>query len=108
MVLRLRINGQHLTEEGQQLIPLIAQSMNDGRLFTNKAKSTLPCAGEIGYNKINLRIQNLLYSPSNYEVQANGRILIVSAGTYLRNSAGAELYNKISGVLLTLSIAILV
>jgi len=118
-ILRLRINGQHFTEEGQLLIPLIAQSMNNGRLSTNKAKPTLsnsPCfplalfsqhsrenkenQENKEYSKsINLRLQSLLNSPSNYAVQADGRTLIVSMGTYLPNSGGVELYDEVVGVL---------
>jgi len=111
-VLRLRINGQHFTEEGQLLIPLIAQSMNNGRLSTNIAKPTFsnsPCfppatLGENMGNKedskaFNLRLESLLNSPSNYAVQADGRTLIVSMSTYLPNSGGVELYDEVVGVL---------
>jgi hypothetical protein len=77
------------------LIPLIAQRMNNYRLSTNKARSALP---SVDNKLLDNGIHNLLESPSNYEVQADNRIKILSTGTYLPNSNGVELYDE-TGVL---------
>jgi hypothetical protein len=55
--------------------------MNNYRLSTNQARSALP---SVANKLLDNRIQNLLESPSNYEVQTDHRIKILSTmGTYL-------------------------
>jgi len=67
-------------EEGKELISLIAKRMNNNRLSTNLVKSGPTPFGE----DIKERALKLLSSPSNYELQPDGKILIKSTGTYLK------------------------
>jgi hypothetical protein len=59
--------------------------MNKNRLSTNLSQidennTSLVCAEK----DIQNRIENLLSSPSNYELQSDGKILIKSTGTFLK------------------------
>lgn len=69
--------------------------MNNYRLSTNRVRSSLP---SVDNKLLDSRIQKLLQSPSNYEVQADNRVKILSTGTYLPNFNGVELYDE-TGVL---------
>jgi hypothetical protein len=55
--------------------------MNNNRLSTNLASKGEGCSSEISIQE---RALKLLESPSNYEVQPDGKILIKSLGTYLK------------------------
>lgn len=52
--------------------------MNNKRLSTNLAHE------DSSFNSINERVLKLLSSPSNYELQPNGKILIKSLGIHLK------------------------
>jgi hypothetical protein len=56
--------------------------MNNNRLSTNLA--SLSKEEVYSENSIRERILKLLESPSNYEMQSDGKILIKSSGTYLK------------------------
>lgn len=80
LVLEIKNQGKHFTDEGKEVILLIVNRMNNNRLSTNKISK-----GEIKYvANLDQRILNLLSTPSNYELQADGKILIKSTGTYLK------------------------
>nr|YP_010836058.1 hypothetical protein QLP54_mgp08 [Phyllosticta yuccae]WGC90073.1 hypothetical protein [Phyllosticta yuccae] len=81
LILNIIKQGKHFTDQGKKLISLISKRMNNNRLSTNLASKE-----EVGIsdNSIMERALNLLESPSNYEVQSDGKILIKSLGTYLK------------------------
>lgn len=78
LVLNILNEGKHFTDEGKELILQIANRMNNNRLSTNIAQ-TKPLS--VNIKEIALK---LLSSPSNYEIQTDGKILIKSTGTYLK------------------------
>lgn len=88
-LLRLRINGHHLTKEGKDLIALIVKGMNNKRLSTCIVKSRLE-----NTHYINNRIHNLLISPSNIQTLKDGREKIISTGTFKSTSSCVELYDQ--------------
>jgi hypothetical protein len=75
--------GKHFTDEGKKLIFLTAKGMNNYRLSSNIASLSKKevCSSNISIKE---RVLKLLESPSNYEVQPDGKILIKSLGTYLK------------------------
>lgn len=79
LILDLINQGWHFTEEGQKLIYLITNGMNNSRLSTRF--TPVEDASPWGVKE---RALKLLSLPSNYEVQANGKILLKSLGTYLK------------------------
>lgn len=79
LVLKIKNDEKHFTDEGKELILLISKRINRNRLSTNLSK--IPENNEKSVQK---RIENLLASPSNYEIKPNGKILIKSTGTYLK------------------------
>lgn len=80
LILNIKNKGKHFTDEGKELIYLIAKGMNNNRLSTNLAsKEQTHCFGTIQE-----RALKLLSTPSNYEIQSDGKILIKSSGTYLK------------------------
>jgi len=92
LILNIIKQGKHFTVEGKELISLISKKMNNNRLSTNLAPQ-----GEEGSSvDIQERALNLLSSPSNYEVQPDGKILIKSLGTYLRGrgNVGVEVLDE--------------
>jgi len=78
LILDILKQGKHFTDEGKELITLIAKNMNNNRLSTNLASKM--CSSET----IQERALKLLESPSNYEIQPDGKILIKSTGTYFK------------------------
>ena len=76
LILTLKSQGKHFTEEGKEIISLISKRMNRNRLST-----VSPQPKEIAIEE---RIQKLLAAPSNYEIHPNGKILIKSSGIYLK------------------------
>jgi hypothetical protein len=79
LILDLINQGWHFTEEGKKVICLITQGMNNYRLSTSI--TPVEDASQVDVKE---RALKLLSSPSNYEVQANGKIKIKSLGTYLK------------------------
>nr|ATI20449.1 LAGLIDADG endonuclease [Juglanconis juglandina] len=82
LVLEIKNQGKHFTEEGKEVILILVNRMNNNRLSTSKIDK-----GEIKYvaaANLDKRILNLLSTPSNYELQADGKILIKSTGSYLK------------------------
>ena len=67
--------------------------MNNSRLSTNLASK-----GKESFiaNDIEERVLKLLSTPSNYEVQPDGKILIKSSGTYLkgRGNVGVDVLDE--------------
>lgn len=82
LILNIRNQGKHFTDKGKELILLIANRMNNNRLSTNIAKGNPSSKPED--RNIKERALKLLSSPSNYEIQSDGKILIKSSGTYLK------------------------
>lgn len=82
LILNIIREGKHFIDEGKELISLIAKGMNSNRLSTNLA--SLSKEEVYSGNSIRERLLKLLESPSNYEMQSNGKILIKSSGTYLK------------------------
>jgi len=76
LILNIKNQGKHFTDEGKELISLISQRTNRNRLSTNLTKP-----GEINIQE---RVLNLLASPSNYEIKPDGKIWIKSLGVYLK------------------------
>lgn len=74
LILNIINQGKHFTDEGKELISLIKNRMNTNRLSTNLAIEKK----EDG--SLDVQALNLLSSPSNYEVQSDGKILIKSLG----------------------------
>ena len=83
LILNIVNQGKHFTDQGKELISLITNRMNNNRLSTNLA-SLAVVSGSTSLLSIRERTLNLLSSPSNYEVQPDGKILIKSSGTYLK------------------------
>lgn len=81
LILNIINQGNHFTEEGKELISLISKRMNNNRLSTNLASLG---EGNSSLMPIEERALKLLSSPSNYEVQPDGKILIKSSGTYFK------------------------
>lgn len=79
LILKIKNQGKHFTEEGLELITLLANGLNRARLTTYSNTNSNVNNEEL-YNKIN----TLLASPSNYELHSNGKILIISKGIYLK------------------------
>lgn len=90
LILDLINQGWHFTVEGEKLIHLITQGMNNYRLSTSF--TTVEDASRADVKE---RALKLLSCPSNFEVQANGKILIKSLGTYLkgRGNVGVNVLN---------------
>ena len=90
LILDLINHGWHFTEEGKKLISLITQGMNNYRLSNNTTSEE-----DTSRADVKERALKLLSSPSNFEVQANGKILIKSLGTYLkgRGNVGVNVLN---------------
>lgn len=83
LVLAIKNQGKHFTDEGKELISLISKRMNNNRLSTNQAKPlALAKTAEIDLQE---RVSNLLANCSNYEVHQGGKIWIKSSGVYLRS-----------------------
>lgn len=97
LILNIIKQGKHFTDKGKKLISLISKRINNNRLSTNLASKE-----EVGSsdNSIMERALKLLESPSNYEVQSDGKILIKSLGTYLkgRGNVGVKVIDE-NGVL---------
>ena len=83
LILNIIKQGKHFTDEGKKLIFLIAKEMNGYRLSTNLASFSKE-EGCYSHISIKERALKLLESPSNYEVQPDGKIFIKSSGTYLK------------------------
>ena len=94
LVLHILNQGKHFTDEGKELIELIYGNMNSRR--THLSEIT-----ELDVERENLKIRtlNLLSTPSNYEVQPDGRILVKSTGTYLkgRGNVGVDVFDADNG-----------
>ena len=86
--------GKHFTDEGKELIELIYNNMNSRRTH-------LSGITELDEERENLKIKtlNLLSTPSNYEVQPDGRILVKSTGSYLkgRGNVGVDVFDADNG-----------
>lgn len=78
LILSIINQGKHFTEEGKELISLIVNRMNSNRLSTN-----LTVIRKESYS-LDDKVLKLLSTPSNNEVQSDGKILIKSSGTHLR------------------------
>lgn len=93
IILDIRKKGKHFTEQGKKLISCISNRMNRNRLSTNLRKQD-----EISIDE---RIYKLLASPSNYEIQPDGKILIKSSGVYLkgRGNIGVNIFDVTEGTL---------
>lgn len=78
LILNIINQGKHFTAEGKELISLISKRMNSNRLSTNLASLG---EGNSSLMSIGERAIKLLSTPSNYEVQPDGKILIKSLGT---------------------------
>jgi hypothetical protein len=76
LILAIKNQGKHFTDEGKELISLISKRINRNRLSTNLSKPSVIDLKE--------RVSNLLASPSNYEIHLNGKIWIKSLGVYLK------------------------
>ena len=85
----------HFTDEGKEVISLITKRMNNKRLSTNLAHENSSFKG------INERVLKLLSSPSNYELQPNGKILIKSLGIHLkgRGNVGVKVLDETGEIL---------
>ena len=94
LILYIIKQGKHFIAEGAELIALISKRMNNNRLSTNLAPSSEE--GSCSSQDIQERALNLLSSPSNYELQPDGRILIKSLGTYLkgRGNVGVKVLDE--------------
>src|SRR5690606_30605438 len=75
-------------EEGKELISAISKGMNRNRLSTVTTQSGTD-------NLLQQRVLNFLATPSNYEVQPDGKILVKSTGKYLkgRGNIGIEVFD---------------
>lgn len=82
LILNIIKQGKHFTDEGKKLISLIAKRMNNNN--NNRLSTNLASKGCSSYIYVEERALKLLESPSNYEVEADGKILIKSSGTYLK------------------------
>ena len=89
LILFILKQGKHFTDEGKKVISLIAKIMNNNRLSTNLASlyKEEGCSSDISIQE---RALKLLESPSNYEVQPDGKILIKSLGTYLKGRGNVK------------------
>ena len=89
LVLNILNQGKHFTDQGKELILEIANRMNSNRLSTSKAYTNLSLVN------IEERALKFLSSPSNYEIQVDGKILIKSTGTYLkgRGNLGVKVFD---------------
>lgn len=81
-VLEIKNQGKHFTDEGKEVILLIVNRMNNNRLSTSKILKDE--TKYVAAANLDQRILNLLSTPSNYELQADGKIFIKSTGTYLK------------------------
>jgi len=75
-ILAIKNQGKHFTDEGKELISLISKRTNRNRLSTNLAKPSVI--------DLQVRVSNLLASPSNYDIHPDGKIWIKSSGVYLK------------------------
>ncbi len=87
IILLIKNEGKHLTEEGNEIFTLISKIINRNRLSTNFDNNDIENIEEI--------ISKLLTSPSNYEIQPDGKILIKSSGNYLkgRGNIGVNVFD---------------
>lgn len=92
LILAIKNQGKHFTDEGKELISLISKRMNNNRLSTNQAKPlALAKTAEIDIQE---RVSNLLATGSNYEVHQGGKIWIKSSGVYLRSRGNVAIRVK--------------
>lgn len=84
LILNIINQGKHFTAEGKELISLITKRINNNRLSTNLALTSPQREKSSSLMTLEERVLNLLSSPSNYELQPDGKILIKSLGTYLK------------------------
>lgn len=107
LILNIINQGKHFTEEGKEIISLIIKGINSNRLSTNLVSPPLK---EEEANLVDIEKRNsnssridikeralkLLSSPSNYELQPVGKILIKSSGTYLkgRGNVGVKVLDE--------------
>jgi hypothetical protein len=80
LILNIKNQGKHFTEEGKELIPLLGRGMNRGRLSTNIKEDHLCLTRE----EIKEKTLKLLSSPSNYDIHDDGKIWIKSLKVYLK------------------------
>lgn len=85
LILTIKNEGKHFTEQGKEVIYLISKRMNRNRLSTNLTPHSLP------QNLLEEKIFNILNEPSNYEIQSNGKILVKSTGVYLKGRGNIKL-----------------
>lgn len=90
LILNIKNQGKHFTDEGKELIFLISKRMNLNRLSTNLLESKSETIS------LYERVSKLLSTPSNYEIQPDGKILIKSSGVYLkgRGNIGVVVLNE--------------
>lgn len=83
LILSIKNQAKHFTNEGNELISLISKRMNRNRLSTNLTRA----------NETNIqeKVFNLLASPSNYEIKPEGKIFIKSSGVYLKGIGNINL-----------------
>ncbi len=94
LVLHILNQGKHFTQEGKEIIELIYGNMNSRRIHSSE---TIKLDGE--RENLKNRTLNLLSTPSNYEVQPDGRILVKSTGLYLRGrgNVGVNVFDADNG-----------
>ena len=101
LILNIKLQGKHFTDEGKEIIYLLFSGMNEKRLSTNliKNSSVLAVNSAKGtFNKVEIRQRalKLLSTPSNYEIHSNGKLWVKSLGVYLksRGNIGVKAFNN--------------
>lgn len=94
LILNIKLQGKHFTDEGKEIMYLLFSGMNEKRLSTNLIKnssvlavnydSTFHRKNKLSYAEIRVRALKLLSTPSNYEIHSNGKIRIKSLEVYLK------------------------
>lgn len=98
LILNIINQGKHFTDEGKELISLIAvrkRAMNNNRLTSNLSLTCDPLDSS-SFMEVKERVLKLLSSLSNYELQPDGKILIKSSATYFkgRGNVGVKVLDE--------------
>ena len=96
LILNIKLQGKHFTDEGKEIMYLLFSGMNEKRLSTNLIKNSSMLAVNSGkgtFNKAEIRQRalKLLSTPSNYEIHSNGKLWVKSLGVYLKGRGNITL-----------------
>lgn len=88
LILTIKTQGKHFTEQGKEVIYLISKRMNRYRLSTNRV---LQIISKNTLEAVQHKILNVLKEASNYEIHPNGKVWVKSIGAYLKGRGNIKI-----------------